>query len=232
MSIVWPGPSVSIWQPDRLSLGMLELQARPGARSARRSMPEMRHPSTLTAKTRDMSQRVRDMCQPCRGLRQPCRSQCPDSRHLKYDRQSRIRFTLRGVTGERREAPRQTSSLGHRARLAVFSLLSLAVLLAPVGCGDSRSGNVTLRITESSYGEIVAATAADAKCRAELHLPGDSIKRGHSLGAPEVANGVYTWHYQTASNFHGVASHTVICSRGSASASATAWFTLTSGDRD
>ena len=119
-----------------------------------------------------------------------------------------------------------------RPRGPLWAVTFGSLTLLSAACGESRAAAPVVRITESTYGEIVAAAPPGAICRAELHLPGDRIPRGHPLGEPESTNGLLTWRYQTASNLHGTASHTVTCTRRSASASATAWFTLTSGDRD
>ena len=116
-----------------------------------------------------------------------------------------------------------------------FAVCAALLVAGLVSCGDSPQAPLSVQILVSRFGDVVAEVPSGATCHAELHLPGDHAQRGHSLGGATILDGPGSrieWTYSTPTNANGTGTHTVTCSKGAATGSASVSFALISADHD
>jgi len=80
--------------------------------------------------------------------------------------------------------------------------------------GTSAGAVLTLEITQSRYGSIVAQTAVGARCSASARLPSGRDSAAQGLAVDSVADGAgrVSWTYGTSGNTNpGTGTHTVRC---------------------
>jgi len=112
--------------------------------------------------------------------------------------------------------------------------LEAVTVLTPLPAPPSPSpaptaGVLTVSITDSSYGYVAAVTLPGASCTAKAKLPSGRISTAAGLQAAIVAgdDGIVSWSYGTSSTTKpGTGTHTVTCSYGGKTVSATAPFTV------
>jgi hypothetical protein len=100
---------------------------------------------------------------------------------------------------------------------------------APSAPAQPPPAALAVTITASQYGYVAASTAPGATCSATAELPSGRTSTAAGLQAHPTAgtDGTVSWTYGTSSSTkHGTGRHTVTCSLGGATASASAPFTV------
>jgi hypothetical protein len=99
----------------------------------------------------------------------------------------------------------------------------------PARSDANQNASLSVRITASSYGAISAQTAAGATCTVSSVLPSGGAGTSAGLRETHTADGGgrVSWSYQRGTNTKpGTGTHTVRCTLGGASATASAPFSV------